>query len=51
MPVTEQESWWVASTDATAYPPLPEALLERNYRLDPADCAPNDICHVLSSPT
>lgn len=27
-----------------------EALLERSDRLDPADCAPDNICHLLSSP-
>lgn len=28
-----------------------EALLQRSHRLDPADCRPDDVCHVLSSPT
>ncbi|MEX2291058.1 MAG: heavy metal-responsive transcriptional regulator [Mycobacteriales bacterium] len=28
-----------------------EAHLERSSRLDPADCTPDDICHVLSLPT
>jgi MerR family mercuric resistance operon transcriptional regulator len=27
-----------------------EALIERSHRLDPADCADDDICHILSSP-
>ena len=28
-----------------------EALLERSHLLDPADCAEDDICHVLSART
>ena len=28
-----------------------EALLERSHLLDPADCAADDICHVLSKQT
>jgi hypothetical protein len=28
-----------------------EALLERSYLLDPAECADDDICHVLSTQT
>jgi MerR family mercuric resistance operon transcriptional regulator len=27
-----------------------EALLDHGLRLDPADCADDDICHILSSP-
>ena len=27
-----------------------EALLERSHQLDPADCAANDVCHILAPP-
>lgn len=27
-----------------------EALVERSHTLDPADCADDDICHILSEP-
>jgi MerR family mercuric resistance operon transcriptional regulator len=27
-----------------------DALLDRSHLLDPADCADDDICHILSSP-
>ena len=28
-----------------------EALLERSRLLDPADCADDDVCHILASPS
>ena len=27
-----------------------EGLIERSYRLDPADCTDADICHIISAP-